>query len=79
VGYGGQSVGISLPGLQCRMASLRKQIAAVRLVVAKREPEVLTAIGQESVRNGTDTMTSRQIDRIIKDVRLQMRKRNLRG
>jgi hypothetical protein len=58
------------------MASLRQQIAAIRLAVAKREPKVLTAIGEASVRNGTDTLTSRQIEGIIKDVRLHRRKRN---
>ncbi|HXM60228.1 MAG TPA: hypothetical protein VN950_05185 [Terriglobales bacterium] len=61
------------------MASMRQQIAAFRLAVAKREPKVLTAIGQESAQNGTDTLTSPQIDRIIKAVRLQRQKRNLRG
>ena len=34
--------------------------------LAAPEPEVLRLIGQESERNGTSKLTSRQIDRIIK-------------
>lgn len=34
--------------------------------LAAPEPEVLRVIGQESERNGTTKLTSRQIDRIIK-------------
>jgi len=33
--------------------------------LAAPEPEVLKIIGGESVRNGTDKLTSRQIDRVI--------------
>lgn len=39
--------------------------------LAAPEPEVLKAIGDESRRNGTDKLTSRQIDKIIKDTRAQ--------
>jgi prevent-host-death family protein len=39
--------------------------------LAAPEPEVLKVIGDESKRNGTDKMTSRQIDKIIKDTRAQ--------
>ena|SRR2546423_6367082 len=39
----------------------------VRLAVP--EPEVLRIIGQESEAKGTDKLTSRQIDRIIRDTR----------
>ena len=35
--------------------------------LATAEPEVLRIIGEESKQNGTDTMTPRQIDRIIKE------------
>lgn len=39
------------------------------------EPEVLRIIGEEAERNGTSKLTSRQIDRIIKDTRSQKLKR----
>ena len=39
----------------------------VRLAVP--EPEVLRALGQESRQKGTDKLTSRQIDQIIKAAR----------
>jgi prevent-host-death family protein len=34
--------------------------------LAAPEPEVLRVLGEESERNGTSTLTSRQIDKIIK-------------
>ena len=37
--------------------------------LAAPEPEVLKLIGEESQRNGTDKLTPRQIDQIIKDTR----------
>jgi prevent-host-death family protein len=43
--------------------------------LAAPEPEVLRAIGQESERNGTSRLTSRQIDRLIKMSRSQNPKR----
>jgi hypothetical protein len=43
--------------------------------LAAPEPEVLRAIGEESKRNGTDTLTSGQIDRIIKVARSKKSKR----
>jgi prevent-host-death family protein len=39
--------------------------------LAAPEPEVLTIIGQESKRRGTDALTSQRIDRIIKATRAQ--------
>ena len=42
--------------------------------LAAPEPEVLKAIGDESKRNGTDKLTSRQIDKIIKETRAQKSK-----
>ncbi|HWW13130.1 MAG TPA: hypothetical protein VN310_00595 [Candidatus Dormibacteraeota bacterium] len=44
-------------------------------VFALREPRVLKVIGEESLRNGTSELTSRQIDRIIKAARSQGTKR----
>jgi hypothetical protein len=38
-------------------------------------PEVLKIIGEESRRNGTDKLTSRQIDATIKAYRAQKKKR----
>lgn len=43
--------------------------------LATPEPEVLRVIGEESRRNGTDKLTSRQIDRVIKAARAQKAKR----
>ena len=43
--------------------------------LAAPEPEVLRLIGKESQRKGTDKLTSRQIDQIIKAARVQKRKR----
>jgi len=37
--------------------------------LAAPEPEILRIVGQESERNGVNTLTSRQIDRIIKSSR----------
>jgi prevent-host-death family protein len=43
--------------------------------LATPEPEVLRIIGEESERNGTNTLTSRQIDQVIKATRVQKKKR----
>jgi prevent-host-death family protein len=43
--------------------------------LAAPEPEVLKAIGEESKRKGTDALTSRQIDRIIRAARAKKSKR----
>jgi prevent-host-death family protein len=43
--------------------------------LAAPEPEVLRIIGEESKRKGTDALTSRQIDQIIKSTRAQKMKR----
>jgi prevent-host-death family protein len=42
--------------------------------LAAPEPEVLRIIGEDSERNGTNTLTSRQIDQIIKATRAQKKK-----
>jgi len=46
--------------------------------MAAPEPEVLRIIGEESIRNGTDRMTSRQIDDEIKKARAARRARKKR-
>jgi prevent-host-death family protein len=43
--------------------------------LAAPEPEVLRVLGEESRRKGTDKLTSRQIDHVIKAVRSQKPKR----
>jgi prevent-host-death family protein len=43
--------------------------------LAAPEPEVLRVLGEESERNGTSTLTSREIDKIIKASRSQKPKR----
>jgi prevent-host-death family protein len=43
--------------------------------LAAPEPEVLKAIGEDSKRKGTDALTSRQIDQLIKKARARKTKR----
>jgi prevent-host-death family protein len=43
--------------------------------LAAPEPEVLRIIGEESMRNGTNTVTPRQIDQIIKEYRGRKKRR----
>lgn len=43
--------------------------------LAAPEPEVLRIIGEESERNGTNTLSSRQIDQVIKAARAKKKKR----
>ena len=43
--------------------------------LAAPEPEVLRVIGEESKRKGTNRLTPRQIDQVIKDYRAQKKKR----
>ena len=43
--------------------------------LAAPEPNVLRVLGEESERKGTDRLTSRQIDHIIKATRDQKKKR----
>ncbi|MGA2572283.1 MAG: hypothetical protein ABSF23_17385 [Terracidiphilus sp.] len=43
---------------------------------AAPEPEVLRIIGEESVRNGTNRFSMREIDRIIRSVRAEKRRRS---
>jgi prevent-host-death family protein len=42
--------------------------------LAAPEPEILRIIGEESERNGTNTVTSRQIDQLIKATRAYKKK-----
>jgi prevent-host-death family protein len=43
--------------------------------LAAPEPEVLRVIGEESRRKGTEKLTSRQIDQVIKSARAEKPKR----
>lgn len=43
--------------------------------LAAPEPDVLKIIGEESERNRTNTLTSRQIDQVIQATRAQKKKR----
>jgi prevent-host-death family protein len=43
--------------------------------LAAPEPEVLQAIGEDSRRNGTNSLSSREIDLVIKAVRAKKSKR----
>jgi prevent-host-death family protein len=43
--------------------------------LAAPEPEVLRIIGEESKRNGTNKLSPRQIDQLIKEYRTEKKKR----
>ena len=43
--------------------------------LASPEPEILKLIGEESERNGTSQMTTRQIDQVVKASRATRKKR----
>jgi prevent-host-death family protein len=43
--------------------------------LAAPEPEVLRVLGEESERNGTSTLASRQIDKIVRTTRSQRLRR----
>jgi len=43
--------------------------------LAAPEPEILKIIGEDAKRKGTNRLTSRQIDRVIKAARAQRKKR----
>ena len=43
--------------------------------LAAPEPEILKIVGEESERNGTNTLTARQIDQVIKTSRAARTKR----
>jgi prevent-host-death family protein len=45
------------------------------LRLASPEPEVLRLLGEESVRKGTNKLTSKQIDRIVRTARARRPKR----
>jgi prevent-host-death family protein len=42
--------------------------------LAAPEPEVLRVLGEESERNGTDALTARQIDKIVKAARARKKR-----
>ena len=44
--------------------------------LAAPEPEILKIIGEDAKRKGTNLLTSRQIDRVIKAARAQRKKRS---
>jgi hypothetical protein len=43
--------------------------------LAAPEPEILKIIGEDAKRKGTNLLSSRQIDRVIKAARAQRKKR----
>jgi prevent-host-death family protein len=43
--------------------------------LAAPEPEILRIVGEQSERNGTDKLTSRQIDQLIKSTRARKKRR----
>ena len=60
-----------------KRGTLRAVLLSIRdyVKLATPEPEVLRVIGKESERNRTNTLTTRQIDQIIKSSRIQKSKR----
>ncbi len=49
-------------------------ISSQRVRLAASEPKILKVIGEESKRKGTNLLTSRRIDQIIKSARLKRAK-----
>jgi len=49
----------------------QRELRSIRAYVklAAPEPDILRQVGEESRRNGTDKLTSRQIDRIIRETK----------
>jgi hypothetical protein len=56
-------------------AATGRKNGAIVVSTLPPEPEALRVIGEESERNGTSKLTSRQIDRIIKAARSRKPKR----
>jgi hypothetical protein len=54
-----------------RRGTPKAVLLSIRDYVKLAAPEVLRVIGEGSERNGTSTLTSRQIDQIIKTSRFQ--------
>ena len=57
------------------VSCIEKRSAPKVVLLATPEPQILSIIGEESKRNGTAKLTSRQIDRIIKLTRKRKNKR----
>ena len=55
-----------------RRQATEEELRSIRayLKLAAPEPDILPLIGEESRRNGTDRLTSREIDRIIRETRV---------
>jgi hypothetical protein len=56
-----------------------KNPSKTRLPLSWSEPEVLRLIGEESRRKGTDTLSSRRIEQVIKATRAQQTRRGRRS
>lgn len=71
VDSGGKSLVIEKRGMpRAVLLSIRDYVK-----LAAPEPEILRIVGEESQRNGTDKLTSRQIDQLIKSTRARKKKR----
>jgi prevent-host-death family protein len=71
VDSGGKSLVIEKRGVpRAVLLSIRDYVK-----LAAPEPEILRIVGEESERNGTDKLTSRQIDQLIKSTRARRKKR----
>ncbi len=67
----GRSVVIERRGVpKAVLLSLRDYVK-----LAAPEPEILQIIGEESKRNGTNRLSSRQIDRAVREYRTEKKKR----
>jgi len=55
---------------------MRRRLAKLKLWIAINEPSVLKRIAENSVRNRTDKLTMRDIDRIISAASVKGRKRS---
>jgi prevent-host-death family protein len=71
VDSGGKSLVIEKRGVpRAVLLSIRDYVK-----LAAPEPEILRIVGEESERKGTDKLTSRQIDQLIKSTRARKKKR----
>lgn len=57
-----------------RKESVADNRGAPKALLAATEPDVLTLLGEESQRKGTDKLPSGKIDRLIKIVRAERRR-----
>jgi hypothetical protein len=68
---------VKLGKLLDRMGEEGRSLVSIRdyVKLAAPEPEILRVLGEISERNGTDKLTTRQVDQIIKTARAERKRR----